>query len=378
VRAVRIILVAVLGAVAGCGGTQPVEAELYVAPEAGGAAADYTDTVFWSRVQELLGSREVTVFFEDGSYGREGLVLQKMGHPDHRLTLRGATAGGAVLDAPVAAMLHLKGCQNLQLVDLHFRGDIREYALLIEPDGNVVSRDIVVDGCSFVDLGAIELGALGIREGSHHVNVKSSTFERVGFDPHGHMIYAEQDVHHLEVSGNHFEDCSGDYVRYRNNADYTTTADNTFVHTGTFPQDDPWRIVFLRWPLFNTTDPGTEFFATNHIVASNSFAFAAQTDRERVALSILHWGYDTPGYNLLLTAGEGEILESGSPEAVRELLLSCCGLDLGAFGVCGNVYENCDVTAEFVSSADFGAESKGWDGQADISAALDEDPVCRE
>jgi hypothetical protein len=375
----------VLFAVAGCGETQPGGIDLYVAPEARGAgsgdegqAAGYTDALFWQRVQELLGSREVTVFFEDGSYEREGLVLDGMGHPDHRLTVRGASAGGAVLEAPVAVMLYLRGCRNILLVDLHFRGDVREYGLLIEPDGTVASRDIVVEGCSFMDLGAIELGALGIREGSHHVSVKSSTFERVGFDPHGHMIYAEQNVHHLEVSGNHFEDCSGDYVRFRNNADYTTTADNTFVHTGTFPHDDPWRIVFLRWPLFNTTDPGTEIFATNHAVASNSFTFAAQTDRERVALSILHWGYDTPGFHLLLTAEEGEILENGSPEAVRELLLSCCGLDLEAFLVCGNLYENCDVTAEFVSSADFGAESKGWDGQADISAALDEDPACRE
>ena len=334
--------------------------------------------MFWQRVQELLGSREVTVFFEDGSYGREGLVLSGVGHADHRLTVRGASVSGAVLEAPVAAMLHLRGCRNIRLVDLHFRGEIREYGLLVEPEGTVASRDILVEGCSFVDLGAIELGALGIREGSHHVSVLNSTFERIGFDPHGHMIYAEQDVHHLEVSGNHFEDCSGDYVRFRNNADYTTTADNTFVHTGTFPQDDPRRIVFLRWPLFNTTDPGTEFFATNHTVASNSFTFAARTDRERAALSILHWGFDPPGFHHLLTAEEGEILESGSPEAVRELLLSCCGLDLEAFLVCGNVYRNCDFTAEFISSADFGAESKGWDGQADISAALDEDPACQK
>src|SRR5262249_5898452 len=80
----------------------------YIAPIAQGDgsgasrenAAAYTDTSFWTNVQNSLSSNPVTVRLLDGQYSTSTLELDFMGDPYHQLTLTGDTKTGAIFSAP--------------------------------------------------------------------------------------------------------------------------------------------------------------------------------------------------------------------------------------------------------------------------------------
>ena len=231
-RGLAVVLFAGIGAPMG-----RAEVTRYVAPTALGDgsgtspvnAALFTNSSFWSGVQSSLSSDAVTVRWLNGQYNSSGLSLSNMGDPYHQLTLVGDTDAGAVLNAPVSTMLQLKGVQNTIIRDLNFTGPIQGYALQITSNGSTPSKKIVMDSLTFHDLPELYYGATGAHHGSYDISLRNSTFDTVGFDGHCHMMYNAYDPHHISVYNNTFVDSKGEYVRFRDNSEYGSVIDNTFV-----------------------------------------------------------------------------------------------------------------------------------------------------
>ena len=344
-------------------------AELFVAPgvrgqATGGSAAHaagYRDAAFWSRVAGELANGPVTVRFAAGDY-LQPLFLSHLGHDEHRLSLVGDRAGGTVFRGSVETQFEISRSRNISLSNLHFRGNISGYGLVITQS----SQDIHIDRCSWVDLREVYFGALGIHRRSKDIRVSRSRFERLGQDSHAHMIYVAYDVQDVTVEDNRFTDCSGSYVRYRD-SDRATTRRNTFIHTGTYHNATP---PMIEVAVFNDVDPGDEWLGTNLNIHSNRFQFAASGAGPRMAIRFHHGGFDPPGRRYLLTRSEANTLTSGPLEQRRELLDRNFGLDWRRVFLRDNQYSGVDRTITLASYAHYGATSQGWEGTLDITAIL--------
>ena len=349
--------------------------DFYVAPSAlgdgwgadAGNAAAYTDTAFWGRVQNTLASGPVTVLFLDGNYS-SALSLGLIGNVDNTLTLAGMSSNGVVFDAPGTILFELKGCQNMLLEQLNFTGAGTGYAFRItKEDGGTVSSNITVRNCDWYDMEDIYYGASGVHYGSHHVRFENCTFRRIGFDGHAHMMYHSYNADHVAAINCHFEDCSGVYVRFRAGSDYAVVSGCTFATTQTYPNRSSISEIFVEFPVFNDVDPGDEYFALDPVVTNNTFLFHGSEPPNRYGIRFLHSGYDPPGMNHLMTAAEGAVLEGSDAAAKKNLLKNNCGIDFDEIVIDGNTWSNETRRILFSSAAAYGATSKGWDSEADIS-----------
>jgi Concanavalin A-like lectin/glucanases superfamily len=343
----------------------------HVAPVARGSgdgtsaadAAGYLDPGFWAGVKSSLGTSPTTVRFLDGQYNSEGLVLEQLGHPANRLTLQGATPNGAVLNAPTGVMLQFNGVQNTTVRNLHFTGAITNYAFHIQGSSSAPSHGISIEECSWTDLTTLRYGALGTTYSNvHDITVKDNTFIRVGADAGAHMMYNAYGSYNLYLYNNYFEDCPGDYIRFRGNmTDFGEVIGNTFVSTSSV-----YNRPFVAVPLFNDVDPGDENFGTNFLIQDNHFEYRASGGPRRDAIAFYHQGYDPAGYNNLMTAAEGAILTNGSAQEKKQLLLANTGINGDRVHVFDNTFVNEANRLTFGSFASYGSVSKGWDGWADI------------
>jgi len=273
-----------------CAGTT-----LYVAPVALGNgsgssaanAAAYTNMGFWGNVQSSLSNDNVSVRWLEGQYNSAGLALTPMGSPNHQLTLTGNTVSGAVLNAAVPVMLECYGCQNMLIKNLNFAAGPTKYQMVLHslnPLGTWEewlqnpSHKIVIDECTFNSV-TNTTGALGIDEGAYDVSVRNSAFTNATVGGNLHMIYNAYETSHVSVYNNTFTDCTGEYVRYRDHADYGTIIGNTFkatdvAHSGTF----------IAVSNFNDVDPNNnpdnapmELFGTHYVIANNNFTYQASS-----------------------------------------------------------------------------------------------------
>lgn len=348
------------------------ETTRYIAPTALGAgtgtspgnAAGYLNGSFWTGVQSSLASDAVTVRFLDGQYSSDGLTLNNLGNTANRLVLQGDTAHGAILNAPVGVMLQFNGVQNTTVKNLNFTGPITGYAFNIQGSTNAPSRNILIEDNTWIDLPQAGYGALGTsRPNVHDITVKNNEFRRVGADASAHMMYNAYGSYNIYLYDNYFEDCPGDYIRFRGNqSDFGEVVGNTFVSTNA-----TYNRPFVAVPLFNDVDPGDEAFGTNFIINGNNFTYQAPGGTRRDPVAFYHQGFDPEGYNNLLTAAEGAILESGTTAQKKELLLTNTGINGDRIYVYDNTYQGIDRRVIFGSFASYGSVSKGWDNWADIS-----------
>jgi len=361
---------------------QPAAAQtqLFVAPAARGDgtgssaanAADYTSVRFWSRINAALDAGPVTVTFLDGEYAARDLVIQGIGHPDHRLTLQSESPGGAVFAGP--AFMQLRGVQNVAVRNFRFTGsDPRRtiYKLQIRSAGagndNFAwpSQYILIEGNQFVDA-LTGYGAIGVSHGSHHITIHDNLFQNVGNGTGAHMIYSAYHPHHIKVIGNRFIDSRGDYVRFRDYSDFGEVRNNTFLSTG--PE---FNRVFVQIPVFNDVNPGDETHASNYLIRDNSFTFyAARPGDGQDAMGFHSSGYNPPGLEYLPTAEGGRILTSGTPEQKRQLMLDTMNIDLSKVRVFDNTLTNVRRRFVYTATPNYGAVSRGWTGTADISDAV--------
>ncbi|TZF81439.1 right-handed parallel beta-helix repeat-containing protein [Pedobacter sp. BS3] len=329
-------------------------------------AADFLNAGFWIEVQKTLRKEPVIVKFMSGDYARayteKPFILEEMGNKKNALTLEG-DGQNTLFTVPVgykqqSVLMAVKNSQNIIIRNFNFTGSGKlGYALQITSGKDNTTENILVDNCTWTDMRGIIYGATGVhQQGTSSVTYKDCSFKRVGIDSHSHFMYHAHYASNIHVVGCYFEDCTGDYVRFRDHCDYGDVENSTFVRTEKFPV-----YPFISVPLFNNIDPGDETFATHYTFTGNHFK------NTKNAIAFHHYGFDPVGKHYLLTAAEGEILVNGTPEEKKRLLRQNFDVNTDDIKISNNT--NVDITHTVVmgSFPKYGAQFKGWSGWGDIS-----------
>ncbi len=391
--------------------------EFYVAPELKGNgkggdtenAAYFGNQQFWARVQSSLVKGPVTVNFLPGEYiigmepkqgepilgvipnifsvkTRDPLKLSNMGHNEHQLILQGMDEKGTVFmsdpDEPLQEnksfqLFNFKG-KNTIIRNLHFTG--AQYMGYVT---RINGENILVENCSWIDLPRTYYGATGtVYDTTQYVIYKDCVFIRVGLDSHAHMSYNAYGSKHIYFINCYFEDCSGDYVRYRDKCDYGIVYGCTFKSTGTYVGANR---AFISVPLFNDDDPeknnpkaNYEYFGTNFLIANNTFIYPDDySGGQRRVLQFLHHGFDPPGRNYLLTTDEFLFLLQGSVEEKRTFMKDRLGLNWETIHFFNNEFKgwNNDGAILYESRPKYGATSRGWEGYLFITETVNKERV---
>lgn len=401
--AVAVFTVVFGGVVNGAEVVAPVNSKvIYVAPEALGEAdgsspqnaAYFRDYATWSRVQRSLLASPVTVHFASGQYifsivPKDGrlrgtLRLEWMGNAVNQLVLEGedgtvftSDPAEPVKEQNTIDMLYFNG-RNTVFRNLHFTGQQHMgYAT------RFLGQDLLIEDCTWIDLPRVYYGATGTAyETSHHITFKDCVFKRVGLNSHAHMIYNAYGPKYVNVINSYFEDCSGEYVRFRDQTDYTVVYGNTFKSTGTYVAGNT---PFISVPLFNDNDPKKpvanpryEYFGTHILVANNTFIYPDNnTPGTRQVFRFLHRGFDPPGRHHLLNIDDAKVLINGSIEEKRTFMQTNLGIDGEQVHFYGNTYQGQGArnSITYDSAPDYGAVGRGWTSPIDITATVNAIPV---
>lgn len=367
----------------------------YVAPEARGTgsgenpedAARWTDDSFWDGVEASLEADSVVVSFLGGTYpvsdqkrlDMSSLSLSKLGHDNHHLTLQGVSRYGVRItrhpsdsgkDGP--GFLKLDRCRNVTLRHLNFTapGDHRmSYSTQFDR-----CQDIVIDSCTWADIPNAHYAATGAqREESDGITYTNCRFVRIGSRTGAHMAYNAYASRRTSYINCYFEDCSGDYIRFRSGCDYNVIAGCTFRSTGKYTSQ---HMPFVSVPVFNVEGRG-EVFGTHFLIFDNTFIYATDEKPEtRIAIVFHHSGYDPPDRRHLLDAEDAKVLRSGSIGRKKALMKENLGLNADTIHVYRNSYRNVAHRGVYRCQAGYGAESRGGDGIYDISDTFNTKPVA--
>lgn len=357
----------------------------YVAPNASGNgdgmsednAADFLNLNFWKAINQSLSENAVTVNFLDGNYSRayteKPLVFDNFGNADNLLTLQGGE--GVLFDVPVdhrtkSYLIDFKGAQNVHIKAFHFSGDGEiNYTMRFtkSKDETTETKNILIEGCTWKNMGGIIYGATGCQfETTHHITYQNCTFKQIGLNGGSHMIYNAYSPTYIQIIDSHFEDCTGDYVRFRDNADFGLVRNCTFIRNPEYPDR-----FFISVPVFNSREPvGDEYLATNYAFTGNQFLNKAYTNTAS-AIAFYHSGFSPPEWQYLLNEAEGKTLKSGTPGEKRQLLQSHFGIDADKIRIQGNEYSvRVARQVSLYTHPNYGAESRGFSGWGNISNIL--------
>lgn len=358
-----------------------------------GNSAKYSRQDIWNKINNQLKNTDIVAYFEDGNYNSNTLKLNCIGNAQHQLLIKAKPPEDVVFNGPHQS-IDLKGCQNICFENLNFTGQATGYAFKISKHCNsefnskfnsknrptvaqiiaapgTVSKNITLKNCNFYDMKKLYYGAIGVSFGSHHITIENCTFKNIGLNSHAHMMYNAYNADHVTIRNCYFQDCAGSYVRFRNASDYGTVTGCKFVSTGKYINKHPKAEVFVECCVFNDVDPGDECFGNNFIITSNSFKFASSYPQFRSGIRFHHSGFNPPGWNYLMTAEQGAILEGKNGLAKKKLLKKNCGIDFDRIKIVNNDWKNEKWKIQFTSKAHYGAKSKGWQGYANISDILD-------
>ncbi len=333
-------------------------------------AADFLDGKFWEEVKIALNKEGVTVKFLAGDYSRayteKPLLIHNIGDAKNQLVLEGVT-GSTVFTAPMGhkekgVMFEIKDSQNIVVKNFSFTGNGRiGYVLRITSSKDKITKNILIENCNWSDMRGVIYGTTGCHKpGTSAVTYKNCVFKRVGIDSHSHHMYHAHGATRINVLDSHFEDSTGDYVRFRDNCNFITVKGSTFIRNENFPV-----YPFVSIPLFNNVDPGDERFSSDFNVTGNNFT------NGKYAVAFHNYGYNFPGFNYLLTASEGAILQSGKGEEQKKLMISHFGIDATKIVVKNNKYTAVATKVGLGTFARYGATSKGFSGWGDISALFE-------
>jgi len=390
-----------LGAIAA---ETPFVRQFYVAYEGSGKAdgsspadaAHFRDTGLWNRVRNALAESPVTVNFLPGEYifssrakdgqNRGTFRLENIGHPKHQLIIQGLNKEGTIfrtdpndpIDESLAFdMFYFKGVNTL-IRYFHFTGE--QYINYVT---KLYGSYVTLSDCTFIDMPHVIYGASGTHyEDSHHITLRDSVFIRIGFDSHAHMMYNAYGPQHVYVVNNYFEDCSGDYVRFRDRTDYVVVFGNTFKSTGTYRNTNR---TFITVPLFNDDDPENpgpnprwEVFGTHVLIAHNKFIYPDNNSGgSRQVFYFLNQGYDIPGRQYLLTAQQAMLLLRGGVEEKKTFLKENLGIDGDVVFFHDNIAQgrNVGFNVSYYAFPSYGAAGRGWSSPVDITDAVVTTPV---
>lgn len=333
-------------------------------------AADFLDPHFWKLVEIGLVNKPCEVKFLAGDYSKayieDGLILNGIGNEINKLILTGND--NVIFSLPEGYsdkrdVIRLNNCQNIHLRDLHFTGDGRtEYALRIT---GTDSKKILIENCSWVDMKGIIYGATGAHQGASNINYRDCIFKRIGFNAGSHMMYHSYGASYIGVFNCHFEDCMGDYVRFRARTDFGIVKESTFIRNYNYPD-----VIFVAIPCFNDVDPGDEWFGTNFSFTSNKFENKGSSSTTN-PISFYHQGYSPKQFNYLLTKTEGELLINGTTTEKNRILKNNFGLDVNKIRTSNNKFSSNILRCITIRSfAAYGATSLGWTGTAEITELI--------
>lgn len=361
---------------------------MYVAPNSLGiadglskeSAADFLDQSFWAQIDKTLRKDSVEVIFLPGIYSRayteKALVLRDIGYDnDNWLLLSGnENVSYPALEglAEKSVMIDIIGCKNLRMSNFHFTGNGEiGYVLRISTTASSSSNNnIIIENCSWKDMRGVIYGATGAHNRSAPINsttnitYKDCFFARIGIDSHSHHMYHAHNASRIKIINCHFEDCTGDYVRFRDSNDFIVINNCVFIHNNGF---DTRHSPFIAVPLFNSREPvGDEYFVTNYAFSNNEFISKPGVNTN-YGLYFGQWGFSPPEYSYLLTSEEGAILVSGSNEEKSELIKTNFGIDVKKIRIAKNSFtENIKNKLTLRSYPSYGAVSLGWEGAASI------------
>ena len=379
----------------------------YVAPHEAGdesgksavSPANFRNSFFWSRVRQTLQNGSVIVNFLDGKYlvsadeNKElpTLFLKDMGHDGHQLTLQAISQDGVLftrLESDIEqtntgpGFLTIRNSQNIVIRNLHFTAK--------SPIGYAThfsGKNILVEDCSWIDLPGVFYGATGTAGGDDHVTFRNCVFKRIGSGPHAHMAYNAYGPQHIAFIDCWFEDCSGDYVRFRDSTDYGVVVGCTFKSTGTYRSVN---MPFVAVPLFNDDDPKNpverngknvnyEYFGTHFLIFNNKFLYDSDVrEGKRVALVFHHSGFDPPGCHHLLTPEQAKLLAEGNLAEKKSLMRENFHIDTDCIHFFNNSFTGVDLKVAYSSRPAYGAKSKGWEGIIDITDLVNSKSVVHD
>jgi hypothetical protein len=325
----------------------------------------------------------------DAARAMPALTLTGIGHATHRFTLQGAAPGAVVFTRhPDDRRTGDKGPGFLFLSGCH-HGVVRNLTFTAPdfPIGYATNfgkcQELQIEDCHWHDLQGVYYGATGTAHATtDHITYQRCRFERIGSGAHAHMAYNAYDPQHLRYVDCTFEDCAGDYVRFRDNTEYGVVIGCTFRSTGRYRNT---HAPFIAVPLFNDDNPASppphpnyEYFGTHFLICHNTFAYADEVKPEaRIAILFHQSGFSPPGKHYLLTPGDAGVLRDGTTEEKRTLLRTTIGIDPATVHAFGNTYVNVALRGAFRSGARYGAKSLGGDGLYDIGETFNPAPVVR-
>ncbi|MGI6543963.1 MAG: right-handed parallel beta-helix repeat-containing protein [Limnochordia bacterium] len=383
----------------------PEPVTLYAAPNASGKgdgssmenAAYFRDARFWQSVNATLQTQPVTVNLLPGQYvfsklpkglqTRETLRFTDFGHPEHQFVLQGLHKEGTIFtsdpEEPIDESLSIELLRfsgtNAVFRNLHFTGEQH-----MGYTTHFTGKNILIEDCSFTELLNTYYGSSGTAYESEYVIWRNNYFKRVGLDGHAHMLYNAYGPKHVYVIGNHFEDCSGEYVRFRDQTDYAVVYGNTFISTGTYKDGNR---AFVSVPLFNDDNPANpgpnprfEYFGTHMLVAANKFIYPDDNSPgDRRVFRFLQSGWDPPGRNLLLSPEEAYMLQTAPIEQRRSFMLKNFGIHADRIFFADNIVQGRNVTNSvwYFSYPSYSAPGRGWRDHIDITPTVITTTVVR-
>ncbi len=337
-------------------------------------AADLLDMDFWLQVQYELKTSPVEVKLLPGDYHKAyidmGLTLKGIGNETNRLTI---TGGDDVLFhvlegyATRSNLIYFNSCQNIHVRDLHFtgHGSINYVMAVRSTTGAIPSHNILIENCSWTDMNGIVYGATGCHyDRTTDITYQSCTFKRIGKNSGSHMMYHAYDSSNISVIDCHFEDCTGEYVRFRDKCDFGMVRNSVFIRND---HEKYVAVAFIAVPCYNDVDPGDEYFATNYAFTENQFTNLG-TNTINSAITFNHRGFTPKEFQYLLSTEEAAVLQNGTREERMALLKEQLGVETGKIRVNSNALNGAFTRyVGFYSKADYGAVSRGWTGSFDIT-----------
>ncbi|MEW6303807.1 MAG: hypothetical protein AB1705_10075 [Verrucomicrobiota bacterium] len=353
-----------------------------------GNAAKFNNATFWSGVDATLGTQSVKVVFLEGDYlinvDADRLILSDLGTDSNTLIMEGARPFASVFTRNSLAenktnnMVNLRYAKNIVVRHLHWENDapntnvLTGYSFVINADmsGAKETRNIIVEGCSFVGLDHNYYASMGIHHKStHNVEVSNCEFVRVGRDSHAHMLYNSWEAYDIQIYRNYFQDCTGSYVRHRAGCHDGLVTENVFVSTAT-----AFNRHFIEQAVFNDTLPAGELLGNNFAYLNNTFIYPSASAPNNIAFDFHNSGYDpTDQYGVtweyLLTSADAGVLTGGTTSQKHALMQAHYDLDFGGNTlISGNVRQGYHTyKIRLGTFAAYGATSKGGDGYYDIS-----------
>ena len=360
--------------------------DMYVAPEALGTgdgytesnAAKWTDKLFWAHAQQRVKQKDTTVHFAAGTYmaSRNGdtsvcLNLKNAGAADHTLTLLGAANEGTLFmrdpseptdqteENRLSYIFLMQYGRNIVMDNLHFRGN----GAIGESVNLQSMSNVLVRNCSWVDMRGLYYGALGSGHtvASSTITVENCLFDNIGYNDYAHCLYNTNNATDVLVRNCIFRDCSGDYVRFRNQSHRCTVENCLFESTGQMKKGR----AFISIPLFNDEDPAIktdpadhEYFSRNITIRNNTFiGLNRSTDGDQFMLSFLNDGYNPIGKQYLISKAEAAALETMPVAEARAWMRDRLDIDFDDLQWVNNTGRGVAGVCRYWCQSRFGAEA---------------------